>query len=93
MKNGFAEIVALDTARRKAEEIDTGLYDVPLSERLWTLRHITQYFSKGKSTAQQITQIESFPRAIRYTLPNGSQGQALWVPAEVKEWALVHCRC
>lgn len=94
MNNGFAEIVALDTARRKALIEQSGdSDDVPLRDRLWTLKHIAQYFCKAEGSARAITQIGSFPKAIKYTLPNGSQSQALYVQAEVKAWAMLQCRC
>jgi hypothetical protein len=96
MNGGFAAIVAAEaaeTARRKAMGERGDSDDVPLSDRLWTLKHIAQYFCKADRSASAITQIESFPKAIKYTLPNGSQSQPLYVPAEVKHWAVVHCRC
>jgi hypothetical protein len=93
MNIGFNEMVALDTAQRKALVGQGDSDDVPLGDRLWTLKHIAQYFCKVEGTARAITQIESFPKAIRYTLPSGSQSQALYVQAEVKQWAMLHCRC
>ena len=94
MNNGFAEIVAFETARRKTlVEHGGDSDDVPLRDRLWTLKHIAQYFCKTEGSARVITQIESFPKAIRYELPNGSQSHALYAQAEVKAWAMLQCRC
>jgi hypothetical protein len=97
MKNGREEIAAVEMVALLARVADAlegrgDEDDLPVGERLWTLKHVGQYLQKKKDAVARVTKIDGFPRPIQWTFPDGTQSQALYEPSEVRKWALDTCR-